>query len=342
MRKLASIRKIDNLTPIEGADLIESASIGGWNVIVKKGEFSVGDLAIYCEIDSWIPTEIVPFLSKGKEPNEYMGTKGERLKTIKLKGVLSQGLLLSINDPIIYRKIVGQNGIFEGVDFSEELGIIKYDPPIPACLAGKVKGNFPSYIPKTDQERVQNLSDKLSDWDARFYTWEVTEKLDGSSMTVFLNEEGHFGVCSRNLELLETEENSFWRAARENHLETKLREYNVPLALQGELVGEGIQGNPYKIKGHKFYVYDIYDIVSKCYLSASSRIEFTLAFDIDHVPVIDDLNFYKDVSELLNLAEGKSVLCDSTEREGLVFKCKNRPEISFKAISNKFLLKNGG
>ena len=97
MRKLASIRKIAELNPIEGADVIEVATIDGWKVVVKKGDFSVGELAVYCEIDSWIPTNLAPFLSKGQEPREYGNVKGERLKTIKLRGAVSQGLILPLS-----------------------------------------------------------------------------------------------------------------------------------------------------------------------------------------------------------------------------------------------------
>lgn len=97
MRALASIRKINKVMPIEGADAIEVASVDGWQVVIKKGEFKAGDIAIYFEIDSWMPTEMAPFLSKGKEPNEFNGIKGERLRTLKLRGTISQGLLLPIS-----------------------------------------------------------------------------------------------------------------------------------------------------------------------------------------------------------------------------------------------------
>jgi RNA ligase (TIGR02306 family) len=152
MRKLATIRVIDALNPIEGADAIECATIGGWKVVVKKGEFNVGDRAVYCEIDSWIPTELAPFLSKGKEPREFEGIKGERLRTVKLRGQLSQGLLLNLDSAIPQT-----NSFADGDDVSELLNIVKWEMPMNAQLAGMAKGNFPSQIPKTDQERVQNL-----------------------------------------------------------------------------------------------------------------------------------------------------------------------------------------
>ena len=138
--------------------------------------------------------------------------------------------------------------IEEGVDVTDLLGIVKYEPPIPAELSGKVKGNFPSFLRKTDEERVQNLTKEYEQYiqsDQKFY---ITEKLDGSSATFYFKD-GVFGVCSRNLELLETAENTFWKVARELDLENKMKKFGINMSLQGELIGEGIQGNPYKIKG---------------------------------------------------------------------------------------------
>ena len=97
MRKMARIVKIDAINPIPDADAIEVATVGGWKVVVKKGEYSVGQLAIYCEIDSFIPTTIASFLTKpGHTPKVYEGVEGERLRTVKLRRQLSQGLLLPL------------------------------------------------------------------------------------------------------------------------------------------------------------------------------------------------------------------------------------------------------
>lgn len=334
MRKLATIRKIDNVLPIEGADAIECAVVGGWKVVVKKGEYKPGDLAIYCEIDSWIPHELAPFLSKGQEPREFNGVKGERLRTVKLRGQVSQGLLLPT---------VGQTALKgEGDDLTEFLGIQKWEAPIPAQLAGEVRGLFPSFIPKTDQERVQNLVNEVKEWTSKGYTFEVTEKLDGSSMTVYSFKDDE-GVCSRNLNLKQTEGNSLWKVAVRDRLLDKIG--GVRIALQGELVGEGIQGNPYKLKGQEFFVFDIYDIEKGEYFSPEERRRFCKYNDINHVPVLagcadKDLGT-GDVYEILQWAEDKSKLNDKTEREGIVFKCNQDPSVSFKAISNKFLLKGG-
>ena len=336
MRKLATIRKIDLIRPILDADAIECAVVGGWTVVIKKGDFKAGDLAIYCEIDSWIPTDLAPFLSKGKEPREYNGVRGERLRSVKLRGQLSQGLLL---DRFVALDKVGE--IHEGMDMSDLLNIVKYEAPVPACLAGKARGMFPSFIPRTDQERIQNLTTELSNWVALGLTWELTEKLDGSSMTVYVNADDS-GVCSRNLNLYDTEGNTLWQVAHRDQIITAIQDSQRNIAIQGELIGEGIQGNPYKIKGQSFYVFDIYDIDKRSYMTPTERRDFCEFHELLHVPVIvDDKDLgMGTVEELLSWANDKSRLNPQADREGLVFKCNER-QISFKTISNKYLLKHG-
>jgi RNA ligase (TIGR02306 family) len=345
MRKMATIRKIDALRPIVGADAIECAIVGGWTCVVKKDEYTAGDLAVYCEIDSWIPHEVAPFLSRGNFPHVYNEVKGERLRTVKLRGQLSQGLLLPIAtvENLIY--IDGTRfQVEEGDDVSEALGIVKYEAPIPASLAGEVKGMFPSRIPKTDQERIQNLSTELEEWKAEKLTWEVTEKLDGSSMTVYIID-GEVGVCSRNLDLKPNKDNSLWATAYKNEIDVKLIQSLSNLAIQGELVGNGIQGNIYKMRDQEFYVYDIYDIDAGRYFTPAERVAYCKVWDIKHVPVFktDFMLTNETVADLLQMAEAKSVMGDISgpEREGVVYKCNER-QVSFKAISNKFLLKGGG
>ena len=339
MRELATIRKIDLIRPIPDADAIECAVVGGWTVVIKKGDFNAGDLAIYCEIDSWIPTELAPFLSKGQEPREYNGVRGERLRTVRLRGQLSQGLLLPMHVLTNYGA-----DLVEGYDVSEILGIQKYEPPVPAHLAGEVRGLFPTFIPKTDQERVQNLSTEFAQWQADKVNWEITEKLDGSSMTVYVNEYDR-GVCSRNLNLKDTEGNTLWQVANRDQILTAIIESGRNIAIQGELIGNGIQGNPYKINGQSFYTFDIYDIDARRYFTPAERNEFCELYQILHVPVIaygaelyDTLGI-ATIADLLKFAEGKSNLNAQTEREGIVFKAHDLDQ-SFKAISNRFLLKS--
>lgn len=337
MRKMATIRKIDALRPIVGADAIECAIVGGWTCVVKKGEYTAGDLAVYCEIDSFIPTAIAPFLTKpGHYAKTFEGVEGERLRTVKLRGQLSQGLLLPLS-----MLNMGNSASFEGLDVSFPLGIVKYEAPVPAELAGEVKGMFPSVIPKTDQERIQNLSAELEVWKTENLSWEVTEKLDGTSMTVYVID-GEVGVCSRNLDLKRNPDNSLWRAALKYDLEEKLKIAGCNIAVQGELIGNGIQGNKYKMRDQDFYVYDIYDINDGRYYTPAERKAFIEVFGLNHCPVLHRATeLLISVESLLALAEGKSVMGTvGCEREGLVFKC-NEKSVSFKAISNKFLLKGG-
>ena len=337
MRKLATIRKIDELNPIEGADAIECAVVGGWKVVAQKGLYNVGDLAVYFEIDSWIPNTIAPFLTKGKEPREFEGIKGERLKTIKLRGQLSQGLLMPLAE-IMKIEDAATLYIEEGADITEFLNIKKWEKPINAQLAGVCKGNFPTLIPKTDQERVQNLKKEVGA--AQGMVFEVTEKLEGSSMTVYMIN-GEFGVCSRNMDLKRDENNSFWKVAIELDLEAKMREAEMDdVAIQGELVGPGVQGNIYKLAKLEFFVFDVYNIRAGEYLTPSFRrrlIEEQLR--IKHVPVLDEMFVLNDdIEGLLALAEGPSRLTvNPTEREGIVFK-QTDGGMTFKAISNKYLL----
>ena len=338
-RKMATIRKIDLVLPIKGADAIECAQLGGWNVVIRKGEYSAGDLAIYCEIDSWIPNSRAPFLTRpDQQPHVYEGVPGERLRTVKLRGQLSQGLLL----PMSCLTNFGAD-LWNGHDVSEELGILKWEAPIPANLSGDAKGLFPTFIPKTDQERIQNLAAEYLQWKGDDLTWEITEKLDGSSMTVFYRD-GEFGVCSRNLELKQDEFNSMWKIAIRDKLQEKLAFLNRNLALQGEIIGEGIQKNLYKIKGQEFYIFDIYDIDTRKYFTPQERKTFITELGFKHVPVISSKTplFYYTVADLIQMAEGHSLMGDivGPTREGLVFKCNER-QLSFKTISNKFLIKNG-
>jgi RNA ligase (TIGR02306 family) len=338
MRKLAKLCEIDAILPIEGADAIEVAVVGGWKVVVKKNEFRPGMRAVYCEIDSWIPHALAPFLSKGKEPREFEGIKGERLKTIKLRGQLSQGLLLNLDHAIPWT-----NSYQLDEDVSEVLGIVKWEKPMNAQLAGMAKGNFPSLIPKTDQERAQNLKKEIAAAGASHF--EITEKLEGSSMTVY-QLKGEFGVCSRNMDLKETEGNSFWATARKDGIQEKMMAVDEfwDFAIQGELVGPGIQGNIYGLTQTEFYVFDVYDIMAGEYLDPQARRDLIERMGLKHTPVLAyNANLYdtlgiSDIDGILAFAEGKSQLNKNTEREGIVFK-QTGGGMTFKAISNKYLLK---
>ena len=335
-RAMATIRKIDAIDPIEGADAIEVATVGGWKVVVKKNEFKVGELAVYFEIDSWVPNELAPFLTKGTEPREYNGVKGERLRTVKLRGQISQGLLLPLEPTC--KNI--ESLLFEDLDVSVPLNVQKWERPIPAQLAGQVRGNFPALVPKTDQERIQNLSKQFDKFMED--TWSVTEKLDGSSCTFYLDDEDQFHVCSRNLDLKEDENNSFWKTAKKYDIEGIMRRNNMKgMAIQGEMIGEGIQGNQYKVV-LDFYVYDMYNTRTGEYILPSQLKAACERLGLNHVPILAEgvTLVGSSIQTILSEAEGKSRL-NGSEREGLVYRSETIHNLSWKVISNKWLMKNG-
>lgn len=210
-----------------------------------------------------------------------------------------------------------------------------------AQLAGMARGNFPTLVPKTDQERVQNL---VKEFNGVFQedTWSITEKLDGSSCTFYLDDEDVFHVCSRNLDLKEDEANSFWKVARKFQIEDIMRRnFMKGMAIQGEMIGEGIQGNQYKTQ-LDFYVYDMYNIHTAQYILPVQLKAACERLGLKHVPILaEDISLVgESVSGILAQAEGKSEL-NGSEREGLVFKSNSIHNRSFKAISNKWLLKTG-
>lgn len=336
-RAMATIRRISEIRNHPNADKLDIAIIDGWQLVTAKDNgFKEGDIVIYCEIDSWIPNEVAPFLSKGKEPREYNGVKGERLRSIKLRGELSQGLILPLS---VLRMEIGYP---LGCDVSGVLNIQKWERPMNPQLAGQAKGYFPSFLRKTDQERIQNEFNRMTE--AHFTdTYEVTLKIDGSSMTVYHNN-GEFGVCSRNLELKINEENAgnaFIKKATELELEEKLRAFGKNIAIQGELWGSGINGNWEGINHHEFSVFDIFDIDEQRYLGAEVRHALCKRLGLQHAPVIgyDDISAFKSVQDFLDYAERPSI--HNKIAEGVVFKSVTNPDYSFKAVSNSYLL-NGG
>jgi RNA ligase (TIGR02306 family) len=347
-RKLASIKQIDEIKEIEGADKIEVAQIGGWNVVVEKNKYKKDELIIFCEIDSLLPLDnpAWAFLEGRSAPRSvtidgkvYTGYK---LKSIRLKGQLSQGLVLPLSVIPVTDMNLGDL-LRIGDDVSEVLGIVKWEAAISAQLAGQVKGNFPSFLNKTDEERVQNYR-KIIQNNVGLLMY-VTEKLDGTS-TTFYKHEGVFGVCSRNMDLKETEGNSQWKSARELKIEENLPE---GYALQGELIGEGIQGNPLKRSGQEFYAFNVFDIIKGEYLDFEELTDFLAYRNIPMVPIVaSQFKLTADIQSIIEMADGRSMLSEDCIREGLVFRPLHEMRengdrggrFSFKSISNAYLLKH--
>lgn len=327
-RKLASIRVIKDIKPIENADAIEVATVDGWHCVVKKDEFKVGEKVIYCEVDCLMPHTDARF--------EFLRPRGFRIRTIKLRGQVSQGLVL----PLSY---LPEDDYNLGDDVTELLGIVKYEPPIPAQLRGTIKGNFPTeLLSKSDEIRVQNLQELLTKY--KGIKVSMKEKLDGSSLTAIYHD-NTFRVCSRNLELLETDDNAYWKTARSEGIEDKLKSVGRNIAIQGEMIGFGIQGNKYALKSTECWVFNVVDIDTRRYYSNTEVVEFCKTYGFKCVPDLGECDLVDDIDALVEMAKGNSVLNPKVNREGIVFRPVtpiHDPDfgwVSFKAINPSFLLK---
>jgi len=366
MRKLATIRRLDAVYPIKGKDRIEIGTVGGWSVILKKGEVKVGELAVFFEIDSFLPHK-EPYLFLGK-PIEHQGRQGYRLKTMKMAGAISQGLLLPIS---MFSELDLPKGYthMENKDLTQELNIIKYDIELTqqgkggAAVTGRPKGSFPSFIPKTDQERIQNLGHYFKVY--RHTLFEETLKLDGSSCTMYkiagnntsfmdfitlglwsklFPAKPHFGVCSRNLELKRPEAgdkaSNFWDVASKYNIEAELPK---GYAIQGEVLAPNIQGNFEKVDSVEYYIFNVYDIILKAYLTPQDARDFVTKYlpKALYVPIIStDVKIFdicESFDKLQERVTGPSL--NQPVSEGRVYKASSG--ITFKCISNKYLLKSG-
>ena len=343
MRKLASLQRVNGVYPIEGKDRIVQYGINGWKVIDAVGKYEVGDLVIFLEVDSWVPNALAPFLSRDKEPRVYEGVPGERLKTIKMGGALSQGLLRPLSTLQNDGQWIDGVTVDEDTDVTEILGVLKWERT-PEFRAANAKGNFPYFLRKTEQERVQNVRPRTLE-QVGPATYEVTEKLEGQSFTAYLWEDV-FGVCSRNLELKADEPSTWVETAKKYDLEAKLRAYfertGKQIALQGEQVGPGIEGNIYKLDSVRLYIYDVFDIAEQKYLPPALARAVVEDLELDYVPVVDiafDLP-ERFCDDLLSMAFRCSMLSPCVA-EGLVFKANSdKTDFSFKAVSNEYLLKD--
>jgi RNA ligase (TIGR02306 family) len=337
-RKLASIQKITALREIPNADNIECATILGWQVVVQKGEFKVGDFAIYCEIDSLIPDiEIFSFLKK--MTNDTM-----RIRTVRMRGQVSQGICFPLS---FLKNFTLTTDVYEGVDVTSILGIIKYEDEIPAELLGSAKGYMPADIPKSSILRVQTMQEVLNKYQGTLCY--ESEKLDGESITMYLKN-SEFGVCSKVVDFFESEKSIHWQIARAINAEEKLKKLCDSkfrnFSMQGEMIGEGIKGNKYKIKGRKVMFYNIFNIDEHRYLNFEEFENTLKALGLESVPIINrNLPLPTDIEELVKLSNGRSLIYD-TKREGVVITPLEEindmvGRVIFKVISPEFLLKHG-
>lgn len=356
MRQLATIRTIASTRPIQGADRIEVAQVDGWECVVKKGEFEVGQHIVYVEVDSVMPE---------RPEFEFLRDRKFRVRTIKLRGQVSQGLVLPLD-------ILPAGNYKLGDDVTELLGVTKYDPqaqqeallltkqpktptnPVVKFLMRfkwyrrlfmkpKRKGGFPDWIVKTDETRIQNLTTLFDIERKKGTLFSVTEKVDGQSATYFLQKisrrKYEFGVCSRNIRLGTPDNSSYWTIARkydiENVLKKLIGEYQT-IVLQGEICGDGIQGNKYHISGYDFFAFNLIYPDHKC---TTAEIKETLApFGIKSVPIVEEGKALPEtIAELVEYSKGKSVVRKEQKREGVVMR-NVQNNISFKVINPDFLL----
>ncbi|WP_146512498.1 RNA ligase (ATP) [Thalassoglobus neptunius] len=350
MRKLASIQTVSVTEAIPKADAIERLHILGWWVVAKKGEYQPGDKVVYCEIDSLLPEqEEFEFLrSSCYKPaivdaeNQVLQRAGFRIRTVKLRGQVSQGICFPLSIlPVGTSQEVG-------TDVTAQLGIFKYEPPVPVGMGGRIKGTFPDFLSKTDEIRVQTIEDVLGRYARTNFT--MTEKLDGTSFTAFLRQ-GEFGLCSRNQWVDETDlSNTLCRLAAElklaEKLETLRTSFEISPAIQGEVIGPGIQGNKYALRSPELYVFNVLDTDQYQLVDRSLQAKMLESVGLTSVPSLGDITLEHSVDELVALSVGKSILNPKVQREGIVFRPEvevNDPDIggrlSFKAINPKFLLK---
>jgi RNA ligase (TIGR02306 family) len=348
MRKLASIQIVNAVEPIPAADAIEKARVLGWWVVVKKGEYRPGDRVVYSEIDSLLPerAEFEFLRSSSYKPaiTDANGTllqaAGFRIKTVKLRGQVSQGICFPTS--ILPEAAPTE----EDADVTELLGVRKWEPP-QTGNSGRTKGSFPGFLPKTDETRVQVLEKVIERHRGRVFF--VTEKLDGTSFTAFVRA-GEFGVCSRNMLLDTTDEQStLVRHAKRLKLEERLRAVGSArghdVAVQGELIGPGVQGNKYALKELALRVFNVFDVSGYRFLDHADMLNAVLELGLEAVPQLGPVVLNHTIDELVALSEGMSVLNAKAQREGIVLRPLMEVEdeylgrLSFKAINPKFLLK---
>ena len=360
MRNLATIRTIADISPIPGADKIEKCRIDGWEVVISKADnFKVGDSVVYIEIDSKMP-ELPQY--------EFLASRKYIVKTIKLRGQVSQGLVLPL--------AVLPEGVYNvGDDVTDILGIVKYDPeaekeeaivkqnrkntknPIiryllrfkwfrKIYLKPKISEQFPSWIKKSDEERIQNMPDLFKKLRDEKITLMVTEKVDGTSATYYLKKVGRkyeFGVCSRRRRLVTEDDSYYWNVARKFRIKDALGEIIGGcdwVVLQGEITGDKIQGNKYPAKGgERFWVFNLifpeekYDTVEIQEIIGEHGM-YTVPI-VEHDYTIPENG---EIADIVEYVQGESQIYPR-EREGCVFRNK-KYNVSFKCISPTFLIKN--
>ncbi|MFA5048377.1 MAG: RNA ligase family protein [Patescibacteria group bacterium] len=329
LRKLVSIQRIDKLESIEGRDRILKATVLGWNLCVKKGEFKEGDKCIFFECDCVLPD--------GPGWSEFMRSRKFRVCTIRFAGHIFQGLALPCS------VLPGSEEFDFDTEITEQLNVKKYEPQLHngGAKMGQSSGAFPCFIPKTDEIRLQSKP-RLLDELRSAGSYYVSIKVDGTSSTFCYDNE--FCACSRNWKKRDNETNIYWKMARKYNLQEVLKDKMV--AIQGEIAGPGIQQNRLRLLELDLFVFDIFDIKKGRYFGLNDMLDFCEANKLRTVPIESIIvgNEISPLSTWIKRAEGIYEGTDQ-QREGIVI----RPlvptysstlcgRLSFKVINNLYLL----
>ena len=345
MRKLASIQRVYEIEPIEGADRIELAHVLGWKCVVNKGQFKPMDTGVYFEIDSFLPVrpEFEFMRSSSYRKTDIMG-EGFRLRTMKFRGQISQGLLLPVS---AFPEI--PEGAEVGTDVTELLGVRKWEIEERATTGGTVIGTLPYDIPHTDETRVQENPDLIGEFKGLKYY--ISTKMDGSSHSIGIDENG-FHVTGHNYEYKDDGMSSFYNLVNERGYREKLEQFAAEaglrtLTIQGELCAPGIQQNRLRLRKPEWYVFTIKEDGKR--VGLQRMVEICGILGMEHVPIEEvdtDLpSKYPTVEDLLERVDGDYP--NGGKKEGIVIRPVEpvyskliSAELSMKVVSNKYLLKN--
>jgi RNA ligase (TIGR02306 family) len=307
---LATIQRVKNVRNCPESDNLDICNILGWQVVVKRNEFAENDLCIYICIDTILPE---------KPEFEFLRNKHFRIRPIRLRKQESAGIAFPLS--ILPVK---ETPYVEGEDVSNIIEVVHYEKPLSPQLAGQAIGNFPGFLKITDEDNLRSYPDAIPELYSRPYY--ITQKIDGSSFTCFINN-NEFGVCSRRIHLKETEGNGFWKLARRYDIENILKKAfpDMNIAIQSEIYGNGIQKNPLGIKETDMALFNIFDINNRTYLDYDKLVAFTTEYKIPMVPLINEgTTFHYTLEELIKLANEQKY-SNGNVCEGLV--C--RPKESF-------------
>ena len=345
MRKLASVQVVWDVRPIEGADKIELARVLGWQCVTNKGQFKKGDRAVYFEIDSYLPIRPeFEFLRPSSYKNTDIMGEGFRLKTMRFRGEISQGLLLPL---WLFPQI--HDDVETGTDVSELLGVRKWEIEERATTGGTQIGPLPYDVPHTDETRIQTAPELIEALKGHEYY--ITTKMDGSSHSISVDKNG-VHVTGHNFEYKDDGKCAFFELAKKNNWVEKIEAYAKEigaetLTIQGEFCAPGIQQNRLRLASPAWYVFTIRVNGARIGLHGMENICDDL--DLEMVPVEEIGNDFPDryptVEAVLERADGDYPR--GGKKEGIVVRTTEPVHspitdsgyLSFKAVSNKYLLK---